>query len=249
MSAKATFWAWEQELTSTQKLTLLCLANCHNDSNNKCYPSIAYIVTSTGLNKKTVMQSLATLEINGVIQTVKSHGKSSYYSFNFDGVTGTEINTSTKNGTGTKNGLGSGTKNGTGVVPKTVPESKSNLKENLKEIYIREIVNLELPDWLKKETWISFVEYRESCKKKLTKTSASLSIAKLTKLKEGGNDPVEVINQTIERAYTGLFPVNGGNESAKHKAGRANQRGFAEPSKSFATKIPDNAPEFLRDQE
>jgi hypothetical protein len=152
MSAKATFWAWQQRVKSSHKLVLLALANCHNESTNQCNPSISFIADSTGMNRKTVMNSLAELEKNGLIILVKKYGSSNHYklktSTNLG--TGSHKESSTKNGTGgdgeSGTNLGTSTKNGTSTnlgtrpVPKTVLQPVPNLghepkresKKNLK---------------------------------------------------------------------------------------------------------------------
>ncbi len=80
MSAKGTFWAWEQVgLSSSQKLVLLCLGDCHNADSGLCYPSAKYISTRTGLNKKTVYSALSQLRKMGLISPVKDHDKSTKY--------------------------------------------------------------------------------------------------------------------------------------------------------------------------
>lgn len=136
MSAGATFWAWKQSTTSAQKLTLLALANCHNEGTGQCNPSISYISSATGLNRKTVIKSIAELEALGLIVAEKTHGGSTQYTIQASTNTGTstEIDTSTKNGThtGTKIGTGTSTKNGTQPVPKLGHESKKNLKDESK---------------------------------------------------------------------------------------------------------------------
>ena len=128
MSAEATFWAWQQGVKSTHKLVLLSLANCHNEANGQCNPSVLYIANATGLDRKTVMTAMSQLEDLGLIVRIKSTGSSTNYTLNLGFIT------STKNGTGTKNGPvpktdKTSTKNGTRPVPKTVPKSKKNLKE------------------------------------------------------------------------------------------------------------------------
>lgn len=128
MSAAATFWAWKQQVTSTQKLALLALANCHNDATGQCNPSIAYIAGTTGLNRKTVLKALHEIESAGLIIADKGNGFGNSYT----------LNTSPKNGTGTeigtspKNGIGTSPKNGTEPVPKLGHESKKNLKDESK---------------------------------------------------------------------------------------------------------------------
>lgn len=130
MSASATFWAWKQQVTSTQKLALLALANCHNDATGQCNPSVAYIAASTGLNRKTVLKALAEIESSGLIVADKGNGFGNSYTLNTSpkNGTGTEIGTSPKIGTGTS------PKIGTEPVPKLGHEPKRNLKKESKSI-------------------------------------------------------------------------------------------------------------------
>lgn len=146
MSAAATFWAWKQQVTSTQKLALLALANCHNDATGQCNPSIAYIAGTTGLNRKTVLKALHEIESAGLIIADKGNGFGNSYTLNTSpkNGTGTEIGTSPKNGTGTS------PKIGTEPVPKLVHESKKNLKDESKSIGR----GTRLPaDWTLPEDW------------------------------------------------------------------------------------------------
>ncbi|WHI52693.1 helix-turn-helix domain-containing protein [Microbulbifer sp. MLAF003] len=128
MSAEATFWAWQQGVKSTHKLVLLSLANCHNEANGQCNPSIAYIAQSTGLNRKTVITAMEHLEESSLIIRAKSTGSSNQFTLNFGQITSTKNGTSPKSGPGPKTDITS-PKNGTGPVPKTDHESKKNLKE------------------------------------------------------------------------------------------------------------------------
>lgn len=65
-----------------------------------------------------------------------------------------------------------------------------------------------LPDWLDRETWENFVEYRKKIHAPLSEKGQKLGIAKLTALRNDGEDPKAVIEQTIfSGKWTGLFPV------------------------------------------
>ncbi|VVD63598.1 hypothetical protein PPN31114_00230 [Pandoraea pneumonica] len=66
---------------------------------------------------------------------------------------------------------------------------------------------IELPDWLSGEAWGNWVAYRRKGKAPFTDHAASLSIEALDKLRADGHDPVAVINQSVLRGWTGLFPV------------------------------------------
>jgi hypothetical protein len=69
---------------------------------------------------------------------------------------------------------------------------------------------LDLPEWLSREVWRNFVEYRRQMKKPLTELMAKANIETLSELRSQGQDPRAVINQTIASGWSGLFPVNGG---------------------------------------
>lgn len=67
--------------------------------------------------------------------------------------------------------------------------------------------NIVFPDWLDTELWKEYKKYRQNGKGKFTPYAQKLAISKLEKLKEDGNDPNEVIRQTIECGWSGLFPL------------------------------------------
>lgn len=70
MSAKATFWAWEQNTTPTQKLVLLSLANFANDRCQLWY-SYDKIAKATGVHRRTVMRACKELQLLGLLDICK----------------------------------------------------------------------------------------------------------------------------------------------------------------------------------
>ena len=112
MSREMTDWAFALILKpATRKVTLLVLADCHNHLTGRCHPSIKFIAEHTGLDRKSVIDSLADLESRGLISVSRGHSNS--YDLNLD----SPVNVSTENGT--KPELNLGTENGTCLVPKT----------------------------------------------------------------------------------------------------------------------------------
>ena len=63
---------------------------------------------------------------------------------------------------------------------------------------------LTLPDWLPESTWADWHAFRNQ-RKGWTHKARELSLATLTKLRTKGHDPTAVIEQSIERGWTGLF--------------------------------------------
>ena len=79
MSAKATFWAWEQGINSSCKLVLLCLSDCYNEDTKRCDPGPTYISQKTGLNVKTIRLAIKNLAEIGLISVGKRAGKTPNY--------------------------------------------------------------------------------------------------------------------------------------------------------------------------
>lgn len=91
---------------------------------------------------------------------------------------------------------------------------------SLYEQYFLEFVNL-----LPKDVWVKWIDYRKEIKHKLTKSSAEGQLKKLLKLNQLGSKPTDVINQSIENGWQGLFEVKNGtnfrsNKQAESSTGR-----------------------------
>lgn len=154
MSLDATRWAWQQQAAKgTAKLVLLSLAD-RADESHQCYPSISRLTADTGMDRKTVLRNLKTLEQAGLIEASRQFGR--FNTYRLIGVssrheTSTNIGTSTKKGTGTQIG--------TGPVPKLVPEPVPKLGhkptiEPKDNILRRESRNRFTPDDRKTADWI-----------------------------------------------------------------------------------------------
>ena len=72
-----------------------------------------------------------------------------------------------------------------------------------KETITKEIV---LPSIISTEDWNKWLEHRKKQKKPMTVYAKELSIKKLTKLHKEGHNPKDVIENSIENNYQGLFP-------------------------------------------
>jgi DNA-binding Lrp family transcriptional regulator len=71
LSIQAVSWAFNQDIAqSSEKFVLIALCN-YADTLGICYPSIARLAFDTGLDRKTVMDRIASLESNGIIRDTK----------------------------------------------------------------------------------------------------------------------------------------------------------------------------------
>lgn len=65
------------------------------------------------------------------------------------------------------------------------------------------------PEWLAMDTWNDFLEHRKQLKKPLSQKAESLTINKLTQLRNQGQDPAAVLEQSIMNGWISIFPVKG----------------------------------------
>ena len=70
-----------------------------------------------------------------------------------------------------------------------------------------------IPDWIPPETWIDFVESRKKIRKPMTPGAVKLAILTLSNLRDEGNDPKAVLEQSIMNSYSGLFELKRGKQS------------------------------------
>lgn len=88
-----------------------------------------------------------------------------------------------------------------------------------------EHIAISIPEWIKKETWDSFIEMRKSISAKPTPKAIILLISKLERLRNEGNDPQKVLEQSIMNNYKGVFPLKeGGNGNGGIRTGRSDPR-------------------------
>lgn len=123
MSFDATKWAWAAEVKpATRKLVLLALADRADEKGN-CHPSTNCIAADTGLNRKTVLESLRTLEADGFITAEKRNGAVSLYALDLSNQYRNRDRYQKRYQY--RNRTRTSTENGHGPVPKSVPESIS----------------------------------------------------------------------------------------------------------------------------
>ncbi len=94
--------------------------------------------------------------------------------------------------------------------------------------------NVEIPDWIKPETWSAFKEMRQKIRAPLTDSAAKLLLNKLARFRAADDDPNLVLEQSIMNSYRGVFPLKGG--------GNGTNRNTAGHSRSLPTSYtdPDN---------
>lgn len=83
-------------------------------------------------------------------------------------------------------------------------------------------------------TWLAFVEMRKKSRKPFTDHARDLIIIELQKLKDSGEDPVLVVEQSIRNGWLDVFPVRKENRNGKPKPRDLNDA-VATTMQGFAT--------------
>lgn len=83
------------------------------------------------------------------------------------------------------------------------PEARDQMKREDKPLSARGI-----PDWLPKVEWAGFKAMRTKTKKPLTDRAASMAMRKLAELRDQGEDPAAVLDQSTLHCWQDLYPVS-----------------------------------------
>jgi len=222
MSVEAITWALKQKVgRSSTKHVLMLLANCTTAPLNRIYTSLGYLVDSTEMDRKTIISAIQKLQAMGFISDtgdrIGNTGQIPVYQLNMiesGPEAGEEKRNDSENGTvpkvdenSTKNGGKQYQKRST-TVPKTVHGTKGTKgTKGTQTRGKRASVCVQLPEWLPQAAWEDWLAHRKAMKAPFTQRAAELSISVLDRLRGEGQDPVAVINESVLRGWTGLFPL------------------------------------------
>lgn len=90
------------------------------------------------------------------------------------------------------------------------------------------------PDWIDKDTWDAFLEMRKGKRAVPTEKAKGLLIKELEKLRSSGNDPNEVLRQSIRSSWTDVYPLKrGGQDGAHRQTSRRLPKDYRSPEQIF----------------
>ena len=212
MSIKLMTAVWDREdLSSTQKLVLLSLADWANDE-GLCWPSIERVAKKSSLKKRAVQLAIRSLEEMQFIRREEVIGKGNRYWIH---IPMQQMHPCIKD------------------IPPVhemhethAPDAPNTSKiHQLTTKYIRR----ELPDCIPADAWNGWVEMRKQRKKPLTDRAYNQAIDKLVAFMAKGQNITEVLDRSTMNGWTDLYEVKEiKNGAANRTTGqRGNQNGFA----------------------
>jgi phage replication O-like protein O len=194
--------------------------------------ALSQFAVMTGLKRQTVLRAINKLSSKKIIAVIKNDDSGiNIYSFNknFD-----QWSPLSKKITVSSKKIIS-------VIKKDnlLSSKKVHTKETItKETITKEII---LPDFIKKETLDAFIDMRSKIKKPITDHAVNLLINKLSKLKEQGYDPEDLLNDAIMNSWQGIvIKQQGGNNGTGNGSGfdRSKQPAFAKTGNAQSDGTP-----------
>ncbi|WP_103035289.1 helix-turn-helix domain-containing protein [Castellaniella caeni] len=209
---------WKIEgLSASQKLVFLSLADNANDQ-GECYPSIRQIAARTCLSERAVRDAVRSLERLGYVSSASRAGTSSTYL----------LTTSPENINPPPRQMPPPTPAGNAApanaaprqempttpatdappprqMPPPTPAAAAPKPSINRQLNHHLTITSSLPDWLPESAWADWLEHRG---KKFSDRAKQLSLRTLSRLHDQGHDPTAVIERSIERGWTGLFPLD-----------------------------------------
>lgn len=209
-------------------IALLALADW-SDDDGKSWPSVATLAKKSRQSESNCHTVIRKLKKSGVLKIVERDGSSNLFIINMD-MLGVQSLHPAKTG---KRG-GHRVQSLTPLPPQSLhpdtslytpqdQEHTSNPSAPQEQFTLippnqsgknKKPIPAEIPEWLPAEEWAGYVDMRKSIRHPLTDYAKKLELRSLDRLRGEGHDPAEVLRQSIQKSYRGLFAVNG---SAKPK--------------------------------
>lgn len=216
MSMEAITAARKLRLPPRDKFVLLALADYAND-NAEAYPKQSTIAEWTCYARQTVNEALNSLEAAGLIQAKQTYrddgGKSvKVYRLTFvdtPHVSEDDMGMSARTTRACRPGRQphvsqDDSKNPQEGTPKKEPKRDTSAIAKPKRSKFNP-ASIQLPDFVSPDSWESFVKHRKDIGKPVTEQGAKLTLAKLAKTP---GDADEMLRTSVERGWTGVFPLD-----------------------------------------
>ena len=231
MSMAALRWVRPLSVTSTQKVILWAMAD-QADDEGQCWPSVAGLMEATCLSERALRDALRTLEAAGILSTEVGGGRNRTSTYRLlmtvNPASGSNTRQQAPRIEGDLKGA-SGSEKGRHVpkrgrlapergrhVPPNPQEPSSTLKEPIKAACDPCPSSIALPAWLPQASWADWCRHREMLSRKgWTYRAAELCLRNLATLRDQGDDPTKILEQSIASGWTGLFPLKNRTPTAK----------------------------------
>lgn len=196
MSIKLMTAVWDREdVSSTQKLVLLALADWANDE-GLCWPSIERVAKKSSLKKRAVQLAIRSLEEAHFIRREEVIGKGNKYWIN---IPVQEMHPCIKD---------------TPPVHQ-MHETRAPNAPNTSIIHqlTTKCIKEPLPDWMPIDAWQGWVDMRKQRKRPLTDRATNRAINKLDAIRAKGHDIAELLDRSTINGWLDIYEPKGTNNA------------------------------------
>jgi len=200
MSIKLMSAVWERDdLTSTQKLVLLALADWANDE-GLCWPSVDRVALKASLTSRGVQKTIRALEEMQFLRKEEIKGRGNKY---WVSMPTNDVHPRT-----------TFTPPVSQVHPSPEPRSPNTLK--IHQLNTKCIIE-GYPLWLPIEAWKGWVEMRKQRKRPLTDRAKARALTKLEALHSAGHDINELLDRSTINGWLDIYEPKGANNAGNSK--------------------------------
>ena len=230
MSVLAMAWVWKQRgLTQGQKLVLMAIAD-HADDDGVCYPGIATLADKCECSERKIIYTIGELVKMGLLsktrRTFKGAGSgrgstSNCYSLAVNNQSANIAHRSTTN-----------VKKRDDQCEKTCATYKEEPSEEPSDSPLNPPTPKfpYLPEWVPSDAWHAYLQSRQAQRASVAAWQIPLLLKQLDRLRQAGNDPGEVVEQSARSGYKDFFPV---------KAHATHQRNRPETAREHHARISE----------
>lgn len=210
----------------SRKLVLIKLADNANDK-GECFPSYQHVADQCEISRRSVINHIDALCEQGLVRKVYRSGEkgnsSNVYKLNLDEPI--QESPSEKSALGMVKDLHHPSeKSSPPPSEKSAPRTSHSFEpvnEPKKKGF--DAKKESIPDWLDREIWFNWIDYRNEIKKPFkTKKTFELQVKFLLECLEEGYSPEEIINQSIANGWQGLFKPKNNHQAITSQQGSWN---------------------------
>ncbi len=210
----------------SRKLVLIKLADNANDK-GECFPSYQHVADQCEISRRSVINHIDALCEQGLVRKVYRSGEkgnsSNVYKLNLDDPI--QESPSEKSALGMVKDLHHPSeKSAPPPSEKSAPRTSHSFEpvnEPKKKGF--DAKKEPIPDWLDREIWFNWIDYRNEIKKPFkTKKTFELQVKFLLECLEEGYSPEEIINQSITNGWQGLFKPKNNHQAITSQQGSWN---------------------------
>lgn len=217
MSFTAAAWAIKQRpKLPSEKLVLILLADCHNESTNRCDPSMDYLALHAMCEKRTAIRATESLEQQGFLTILRQQGRRNRYTLNIEedqkAVTKSHQCQNVTRDNNDQSGDINAQSGDMGVTQtyKNQEEPEKGIVTLEQKKQKRQTANYFfelLPPDIDRDLWRDFIDLRKKLKAQNTERAINTLISDLTEFQLQGMDPNEVIERSIVNSWKGVYPL------------------------------------------